>query len=445
MTAADRLLPALIATLFACIWLFVVVDLLGPGLLPPKLGATMLALLMIAALVRASGHIRILAFALGLGASVLIWLTHDDESLWRGLSAALPFAAFLPTVVALRAAVELTPAIAGIRASVSELPAEGRIAWMTLGAHLLAAIITLGFVSVLRPMLPERLTPDARLDLARGGIRGLGLAVAWSPFFVASAAAAQLVPSVPFWRTVLIGLSIALIGMLIAHRLFTPSLSRAQLRDAIGRVRVLLAPTVLLVGAVVAISALTGWTSLQSIVVAVPLASAAYIVLRAGSAARHTGARIVAGAGRMGDEVIIMTASVVFGTMVAGHGLPGSVEHAIEALGRFPSIIIALQVTTMVGLGFAGLHPIVSASVLVPLTQSLDLPIAPQVLANMVTLAWALSSMISIWTLPVVVTSNLFEIPVRHLATGANLRFALLVGTAGVAWLSLLNGWMASP
>ena len=80
----------------------------------------------------------------------------------------------------------------------------------------------------------------------------------------------------------------------------------------------------------------------------------------------------------------------------------------------------------------------------VPLTQALNLPIAPQILANMVTFAWALSSMISIWTLPVVVTSNLFEIPVRRLATGPNLRFTIVFGLAGIAWLALLNGWMMS-
>ncbi len=292
-----------------------------------------------------------------------------------------------------------------------------------MGAHLLAAIITLGFVSVLRPMLPDRLSDAERLALAQSSIRGLGLAVVWSPFFVASAVASQLLPMVAAPRIIGFGLLLACGGMMLAVLMFTPTISAASLMRVIQRIGALLVPTASMVGVVVLISTATGWTSLQAIVVAFPLASLCYILIRTGAGRGLALRRMAAGVGRMGDEVIIMTASAVFGSMIAGYGLPEALVHVIEGLGRFPAIIIVLEVAITVGLGFAGLHPMVSATVLIPLTLSLQIPIAPQVLAQMVMLAWGLSSTIAIWTLPVVVASSTFEVPVKDLATGPNLRF----------------------
>ena len=62
--------------------------------------------LIAVALTKASRHIRLLGCVLG-GATVVLSVLHRDAgSLWKGLETALPFAAFLPTVVMLRGAVE---------------------------------------------------------------------------------------------------------------------------------------------------------------------------------------------------------------------------------------------------------------------------------------------------------------------------------------------------
>ncbi len=427
------------AGLFAAIWLVVVAGIVLPSLPVKQVGAVLLAALIAVALTKASRHIRLLGCVLG-GATVVLSVLHRDAgSLWKGLETALPFAAFLPTVVMLRGAVEASPTVTTIRTRLTELDPDGRTVWMTLGAHLLAAIITLGFVSVLRPMLPERLSDTERVTLAQSSIRGLGLAITWSPFFVASAVASQLLPMVAAWRMIGFGLLLACAGMAIAVLMFTPRIRAASLRKAVQRVGVLLLPTAAMVGVVVVVSAATGWTSLQTIVVAFPVASAGYILLRTGRGGSAALKRVATGVGRMGDEVVIMTASAVFGSMVAGYGLPDGMVDLIEGLARFPAIIILLEVAITVGLGMVGLHPMVSAAVLIPLTLSLQIPIAPQVLAQMVMLAWSLSSTIAIWTLPVVVASTTFDVPVRSLATGPNLRFVVVFGLVGCGLLALLN------
>ncbi len=428
--------------LLAVVWIVVVARLVLPDVLPARVGAIALVLLMAFAGYRASRHIRVLGLVLATGSVGLAVASHSAAALWRGLETALPVAAFLPTVVILRAAVEASPAVTRIRSQVTQLEAAGRSIWMTLGSHLLSAIVTLGFASVLRPMLPQTLQEDERVALAQSGIRGLGLAVVWSPFFVAGATAGQLLPMVPAWRIIGFGLLLSSIGMLLALAAFSPRVNRTQVYRAVSQVRVLLLPTAILVGAIVLISALTGWSSLQAIVAVVPVVSVLYLGFRMGARRGQSAIRIATGIGRMGDEVVIMTASVVFGSMIAGHGLAPGVEQLVASLARVPSLVILLEVAVTVALGYSGLHPIVSASVLVPLTMALEIPIAPQVLAHMVTFGWALSSMIAIWTMPVVVSSSLFEVPVGRLALGANLRFVLVFGLVGCALLALLNAWL---
>jgi hypothetical protein len=61
------------------------------------------------------------------------------------------------------------------------------------------------------------------------------------------------------------------------------------------------------------------------------------------------------------------------------------------------------------------------------------------VLAQIVVLGWSLSAIVSAWTLPVVMTSGAFEVPVRRLVFGPNLRFVAAFGVAATAALVALN------
>ena len=81
---------------------------------------------------------------------------------------------------------------------------------------------------------------------------------------------------------------------------------------------------------------------------------------------------------------------------------------------------------------------------IVPTCVALHLPIAEVVLAQTVVLSWALSSTVAAWTLPVVVTSSVFEVPVGRLAFGPNLRFIAVYGTVAVALLGAFNALLAA-
>jgi hypothetical protein len=425
--------------LFVALWLLVVVDL---GLQAPALrllAEGVLALLILLAMLKASPHIRLLATVLLSGTVFLMWRAADWGVIERGLGAALAVGAFLPVVALVRGTVYASPTVPAIRERLGSMSDAERRTWMTGGAHLLGSILTLGYVSVQRPMLPNEIDAAERMSLAECGVRGLGMAIVWSPFFVASAVAGQLVRGVAAWQIVALGLALAAVGGVIAHLMFNRALDLRSFGRAVARLEPVVLPTVLLVGAVVVTSGVMRWNVLQSVIVVVPACCAAYLLAFARDHVRRIVPDVASSAGRMGDEVLILTASTVFGAAMAGVAIPDGLADGMRAMGDRAWLVIALSVLTITVLGIIGLHPMVSASVIVPTCIALRLPIADVVLSHIVVLGWALSSMVAAWTLPVVMTSGAFGVPVRRLVFGPNLRFVAVFGVAAVTALIGLN------
>jgi hypothetical protein len=428
--------------LFVALWLLVVLDLSLGSTGLRRTSEIVLALLMALAVLNASRHIRALAALLAAGTAALAWRAGGWSVLDRGMHAALAVGAFLPVVALVRATVYASPTVPAIRERVGAMSMAERRAWMTGGAQMLGSILTLGYVSVQRPMLPADLPEAERMLLAECGIRGLGLSMCWSPFFVASAVAGQLVPGVAAWRIVVLGLALSALGGGIAHLMFNRELDLRSFLRALHRLGPIVAPTGLLVGAVIATSSGTGWSVLQSVIVVVPACCAAYLLACARARPSGVLADVVATSGRMGDEVLILTASTVFGAAMAGAAIPDGVAVWLRTVGDQSWLVIGLAVAVITALGTIGLHPMISASVIVPTYVAIGLPVADLVLSHIVVLAWSLSAMIAAWTLPVVVTSAAFGIPVRRLVFGPNLRFVAVYGLAAVAALVALNAML---
>jgi hypothetical protein len=429
--------------LFIAIWLTTLAHLLAGRSTPGLAGALLLGVLMAMALPRASRHIQILFGLITLATTAVILRSGNPETIVSSLASAAVIAAFLPTLIVIRVAVESSPTIPRIRERVSDMDRSERMAWMTSGAHMLGSILTLGYVSVQRPMLPRDLDADEALRLAECGTRGLGLAVVWSPFFVATAVASQLVPGVPAWQMIVIGLGLAAIGGLVAHLMFNRKLGFAGLVRALRRLLPTVPPTLILVGSVAVCSSITGWSGLQSVVLMVPLLCVGFLLWQAPRRIGEALRRIVEGSGRMGDELLFMTGSMVFAGSIAGAQLPDEFRQILLGLVEWPGLLILAEVATIVVLGAIGVHPMITASMLIPATMLLEAPIAAPILAQIVVLAWSLNSTTSAWTLPVVVTSSVFGLPLRALVLGRNIAFIIVFGPLACAALALLNRLIA--
>ena len=98
----------------------------------------------------------------------------------------------------------------------------------------------------------------------------------------------------------------------------------------------------------------------------------------------------------------------------------------------------------IVAAGYAGVHPMISVTLMLPLLAQAHRHFADLVVAYIVVFSWALSSLIAIWTLPVASAATNFDVPVQRLAFGRNLRFVLVFGLCGCLVLAAVNRLLTS-
>lgn len=396
---------------------------------------------IVLALARASRHVALL-FIATTGAAAALAFGHGRPGLLvDGLGRVLVFGAFLPAILLLRATVNHAGAARALRDAVAGLGPQGRIAWVLHGAHVLGAILNVGAMAILAPIAARNADDRERATLAAAAVRGTGIGVMWSPFFVALAFVAHLLPQVHLAHAMLLGAGLSVVGLVLSHMMFTPALGARALADALARLAPLALPAAVIVGAVVALGTLTRLGGLQAVALATPVLCAGYLVARARPSLPLVARDTFASFAKMADELIIVTGATVLGTVVAGTAIVtglGSVPHGpLAAL-----TIIAVLVAVLVLGGVAGLHPMIGASVLVPLLAAGRAGVADVVLVEAAVLAWGLSATIAVWTMPVAVAASLFGVRVRTLGGGPNIRFTALYLVAGVAYLWLANAWL---
>jgi hypothetical protein len=132
-----------------------------------------LAFVMLAVL-RASRHIRCCSCWWALPRFAL--LLADARALLLGFERAQIFGAFLPSVLLLRATVEASPRIDRLRDGVGRLGAAQARNWTLYGAHGLGAVLNVGAMAILAPVVARDAGDDERALLAGCAARGVGTA-----------------------------------------------------------------------------------------------------------------------------------------------------------------------------------------------------------------------------------------------------------------------------
>ena len=83
--------------------------------------------------------------------------------------------------------------------------------------------------------------------------------------------------------------------------------------------------------------------------------------------------------------------------------------------------------------GFAGIHQVVTATVMLVLFGALPLGLSHLALMEAVLLGWAFTSMTGLSAVSVAAASTMFGVPLERVAYGPNIRFCLAFGVIGVA------------
>jgi hypothetical protein len=398
-----------------------------------------LAFFLMLALLRASRHIRIL-FVSVTGVAVAIAAALADAGvLLRGFERAQIFGAFFPSVLLLRATVESSPRLDSLRKGVGGLNPLEACTWTLYGAHALGAVLNVGALAILAPVVTHGVSDDERIALASSGARGIATAILWSPFFVAMAFSSQLVPAATLWKTMLLGLGLAIIGLALSWLVYTRELRPSQFLRSVHELRRLLGPTAVLVGAVVACNVLFGFSGLQAVALALPLLCGIYLVVRGPAVAAAASRRAMVSFSRLSDELLIVAGAMVLGVAIGS--LPQVQAFTADVTPGVVSgaPLLIVMVVALVGLGQFGLHPMIGVSVLLPVIGAGSFGIAPSVLVAAAVFSWGLSASVSVWTLPVAVSATTFGIPVRALWTRRAALFAVLLGASGLTYLVVVN------
>lgn len=429
--------------LLAAVWLLELSRLAVPSRALTVLGTAGLLAFVLLALLRASLHIRVLFAAI---AGLAVWIAamkSDPALLLAGLERAQIFGAFLPSVLLLRATVEGSPRIVALRDGVEALDDKARENWMVCGSHALGSVLNVGAMGILAPVLARNASGPHRAALAAASVRGVGTAVMWSPFFVSLGFVSHLVPAVQLWEVMTLGAGLALTGLTISWRMFTPGLGIAGFLESTGRLRPLIGPTLVIVATVLAVATVLSLSGPAAVAAGVPLLCAGYLAVAGRDAAAQVARSTLDSFGRLADEMIIIVGATVLGTVIARVPEASTVAAAITPAFVSGGALIVVLMLVLIASGLVGLHPMIGATILLPILAGGAFGVCDAVLVETAVFAWGLSATIAIWTLPVAAASSMFRVPLRALATGRPLRFAAVYVLAAAAYLSAANTWMA--
>ena len=274
MTTLRR--DAWLRALMACLWAVGIVRIFADAPLIQDAAVALLGLYLLLAL-PTCGRLSLIIAALAGGAAVAISAaTAHGRPLLDGLIFALVFTVFLPTLVLLRTAIDVSPEVWRSRAAFAAMPLDERTNGMLAGGGALGPVLTLGVFPVLAPLVPRDAPEAVRGDMARAVLRGLSLSLFWSPFTVNMAVALSFRPDVQLWQVVGAGLPLAVLGGALSIAMFGRAGGAAGVLHALAGFRPVILPLGAAMLAVMAAAGLTPLGTIEAIALVMPPLSAAW-------------------------------------------------------------------------------------------------------------------------------------------------------------------------
>jgi hypothetical protein len=403
-------------------------------------GQVCVCLFLLLALFRVSRGLLIACGVLAVAAAAIVLRWHHLEGLEKGLQASLAFAGFFAALQFLRNLAEREPKVRYVRRAAGRAGPGAVQMSLLLAGQLVGAVFAAGAVFLLASMTTRSADVEQRVANALNALRGLGMTVAWSPFFVAMALVLSLTPGAELWQLIVLGLPPALV--LLAVAVF--AISRRHAIDY-RRVWEVLAPVqkiaIPLVAIVAVATSLTGLSNLTVVALLVPCVAAVVRLRRPGIGMWQIASRTQVSLSRLNEEVLLVSVALILGQVAIA-----SPELAQFLTGdHMPELPLLAYLALSAGLvflgGFLGLHPLLTVSISLPLLHGIATGICSPVLLSAAALVgWAATNTISIWAVPVLLASNAFEVPTNRLSRGPNLAFATGYIVVGIAFLFAIAG-----
>ncbi len=407
------------------------------------LGRDLAFLLLLALALPAAKLVSRTVALVGLASAALLLVFYDEpDVLLDAAERALVFVIFLPALLIMRETMQRAPEARAAEAAFDTLGPGRRIAGLTIGSHLLAAVLIIGALPIIRPFLARQVEPALKLELTLAAMRGFGLCVLWSPFTVGMAFVLTAKPTVAITDVLMLGLPTTAVALAAAVFVDRGWKGIQAALPALLAFRSLAVPIVVIVVLVVLLASTTPLSTLEAVALSVPLLCAVRLAALPGTPVR---AALLATAGdlpRLGDELLMFTGAVLIGELIRSAGLAAAAAELLVLDVWPPALVPALGFALAAPLAVLGLHPIVAGTLLFALLSPIEAQLPDLFEVQMVLFAWMAGAMTSYASLSVVAASSLFEVPLRRLTLSVNLVFVVGLGLCLAAFQGLWL-WLA--
>ena len=426
-------------TLLVLLWASQLVRMAWPGAAADLAGAVIAASFIVRVFVFLRRPTIVLCCTLAALAVVLIFLYGEPAAVLVGFKAAPMFAGFFGSIVLLRATGEQLQQIAQARELFARLKPDHRLGGFLVGSHLLAVVLGPGAYAITAPIIGQSKAEEEHLAAMRACHRGGGLAGLWSPFWIAMALSSQYVPEVPLWHTMALGMSMAACALTASHVLFAPEPGVTLLWRALRSLQPIIPPVAVCVLSVAVLSGVTALSGLEALIVSVPVLCA-LALLGKGRRAFVTGvANTYRGTAHVGNEISILTISLALGGVIRHVFAQTGITGWIGGLD-LPAIAVIAAMIGATSLGaLAGVHQIVSVSLLLSVFSDLPVRVAGVVLIESTLAAWSCSSIIGLSAIMVGTATTMFRVSPGQVILGPNLQFATLFAIGCILVLAGVN------
>ncbi|CAN0428183.1 unnamed protein product, partial [Discosporangium mesarthrocarpum] len=388
---------------------------------------------------RIAGHSRILLAVLTAVTLALAAIYGEWGAILDGIARAAIFPAFLATIVLLRATADQRPEIAAARQMFGALDPDRRDSGVVIGTHMIGAVLQVGVIAILAPILGRDASEEERRIVCTAAIRGMSMVPFWSPFIVGMAVASQYLPAVPLWEIMGLGLLLAALGILFSFLMVDRNRGVVPLLQAMKSLTPVAIPIAFTALVVVGTTALTSLTTLQALIVGLPVPCLAALISLKGDTLRRALAQTAHGLSRIGTETCILVFATTLG-MVFEASLPHMGLLSWLEAQNFPApVIILIVIMTMNIAGLSGVHAIVTGTMLLVVFTSVPTGVADLVLMQALLIGWGLCSGISIGSLSVATGAAMFQMAPTRLVSRENIIFVFVLSMILTDILSVLN------
>lgn len=421
------------------LWFTALVRIFWPYPALVAASGALLILYVVVSFARIRRQLQILCLLLGLAAIGLAAWLDGWVPLWRGVETAVVFSAFFGTLTLLRATADLRPEIARARTLVEPLAANERLSGLLVGTNILGTALVVGVMAIFAPIVGQNAPYETRKAAAEACQRGMCLACLWSPFWLAMAISTEHLPAVPLWQIMALGICLSALGLVVAQLMYTPDVGLPGLWRALRAFSPVVPPVALASAAVIGLKAVTPLTTLQCLVVSIPVICLLSLAFQGRDHLTKAASQAAGSVGLVRGEIALLSVAFALGEVLEMALQAGGVGDRITDLAPPPSVVIAIVVMGMTLLGLAGIHQVVSVTVMLVLFSTLPLGVSDLALMQAGLLGWAFSSMTGLSAVSVASASTMFKVPLERVAYGPNIRFVAIYGIIGILVIAGVN------